>query len=183
MLFSGTLLLSAGVLGLGPLCPQAHADTSLELSGSTGFGVIVVGVTPARFAISPSASLSVRGERGFFVARDTMSFLGAAGGRFGIDNETSVGGGLFWDLVNVSAVLSLVAYSLPICGPRLCGQVRGVAPGAGVRLDVFGPYLSGALGASLDCAAAWITGCASPVWSGVSAHCSAGPVVRFMSRR
>jgi hypothetical protein len=68
----------------------------------------------------------VRGERWFFVARDTASFLGATGGRFGINNETTIGGGLFWELVNVSAGLSLVAYSLPICGPRFCGQVRGV---------------------------------------------------------
>jgi hypothetical protein len=132
--------------------------------------------------MSPSASFNVRGERSFFAARDTMSFLGAGGGRFGINNEMTVGGGVFWELVNLSAGVSLVAYSLPICGPRLCGQVRGVAPGASLRLDVFGPYLSGALGASLDCAAAWITGSAAPVWSGVSVHCSAGPIVRFTSR-
>ena len=49
-------------------------------------------VTPARFALSPSASFSVRGEggeRGFFVVRDTASFLGATGGRFEINNETT----------------------------------------------------------------------------------------------
>ena len=43
--------------------------------------------------------------------------------------------------MNVSAGLLLAAYSLPICGPRLCGQVQGIAPGASARLDVFGPYL------------------------------------------
>src|SRR5262249_43695643 len=147
----------------------------------TGFGAVVAGVTPGRFAISPSASVGVRGERGFFLARDTVSFLGAAGGRFGIANDTTAGGGLFWEHVNASAGLSLVAFSLPICGPRLCGSVRGVAPGAGVRVDVFGPYLSGGLGISIDCAGAWITGSASPVWSGVSVRCSAGPVLRFTS--
>jgi hypothetical protein len=88
-----------------------------------------------RFALSPSASFSVRGERWFFVAHDTVSFLGATGGRFGITNETTLGGGLFWELVNVSAGLSLAAYSLPLCGARLCGQVRGLAPDASMRLD------------------------------------------------
>jgi hypothetical protein len=82
----------------------------------------------------------------------------------------------------VSAGLSLAALSLPICGPRLCGQVRGLAPGASVRLDVFGPYLSGNLGIALDCAGTWFTGGASVVWNGVSVRCSAGPVVRFAPR-
>src|SRR5262249_59018657 len=87
---------------------------------------------------------------------------GAGGGRFGINSDTTVGGGLFWEYVDVSAGLSLVEYSLPICGARLCGHVRGVAPGASLRADFFGPYLSGALGISVDCAGAWITGSAPP---------------------
>ena len=106
----------------------------------------------------------------------------ATGGRFGINNETTLGGGLFGDLMNVSAGLSLAEFSLPICGPRLCGQMRGLAPGADVRLDLFGPYLAGSLGISIDCAGTWITGGASPVWSGVSVRCSAGPVLRFAPR-
>jgi hypothetical protein len=158
---------------------EAHADPSVELSGATGFGALVAGVTPARFAISPSASVSVRGESWFFVARDTASFLGATGDRFGIQNETTLGVGLFGELVNVSAGLSLVGLSLPMCGPRLCGQVRGFAPGADVRLDLFAPYVSGSLGISIDCAATWFTGGASAVWNGVSVRCSAGPVLRF----
>jgi hypothetical protein len=177
-----TLLFSACTMAFGPFCPRARAEPTVEISGAPGFGAVVAGVAPGRFAISPSASVSVRGERGFLVARDTLSFLGAAGGRFGINNETTVGGGLFWELVNASAGVSLVEYSLPICGPRLCGQVRGVAPGASARLDVFGPYLSGGLGVSLDCAGAWIRGSADPVWRGVAVRCSAGPVLRFASR-
>ena len=179
--FSSALLFSACSLALGAFCPCARADPTIELSGATGLGALVAGVTPGRFAISPSASVSVRGERGFFVARDTVSFLGASGGRFGIDNETTVGGGVFWEQVNLSAGLSVAGYSLPICGPRRCGQVRGIAPGASARLDVFGPYLSGALGVSLDCAGTWITGHVS-VWSGLSGRCSAGPIFRFSSR-
>jgi hypothetical protein len=182
LIFSITLLFSGYTTAFGPFCPLARADSSVELSGTAGFGAVVAGVTSARFAISPSASLGFRGQRWFFVARDTVSFLGANGGRFGINNDTTLGGGLFWELVNVSAGISLVEYSLPLCGPRLCGQVRGVGPGAGARLDVFSPYLSGGFGVSLDCAGAWITGSAAPVWSGVSVRCSVGPIIRFSSQ-
>ncbi len=178
-----TLLVGGYTLAAGPFCSLARAEPGFEISGSTGFGALVAGVTPGRFSVSPSVSLSIRGERGFFVVRDTLSFLGLAGGRFGIENETTVGGGVFWDLVNVSAGLSLAEISLPICSPRLCGQVRGLVPGAGARLDLFGPFLSEALGISIDCGAIWIMGSASPVWSGVSLRCSAGPIVRFPFHR
>jgi hypothetical protein len=164
-------------------CRRARADPIVEFSGSTGFGALAVGVTSGRFALSPSASFSVRGERGFFVVRDTASFLGATGGRFGVNNETTLGGGLFWERVNLSAGLSLAGFSLPICGPQLCGQMRGLAPGASVRLDLFGPYLSEALGVAIDCSGTWILGGASPVWSGVSVRCSAGPILRFTSHQ
>jgi hypothetical protein len=178
------LLLSGSGLAFGLFCVHARADPTVEISGAAGLGVLIAGVTPGRLAISPSGSVSVRGsERWFFVARDTISFLGANGGRFGIDSETTVGGGLFWERVNVSAGPSLVAFSLPLCGPRLCGQMRGVVPGAGLRAEVWTPYLSGGLGISADCAGAWITGNAAPVWSGVSLRCAAGPILRFTSRQ
>jgi hypothetical protein len=163
-------------------CSSARADPGIELSGATGFGALTAGVTPGRFTMSPSASLGVRGEQWFFVARDTISILGATGGRFGIINETTLGGGLFWEAVNVSAGVSLNQYSLPVCGARLCGQLRGLAPGASLRIDIFGPYLSEGLGIAVDCSGTWITGGAA-VWSGASVRCSAGPVLRFTSHR
>src|SRR4051794_14017472 len=104
-IFSITVLFSTCAIAFGSFCPLAHADPSVELSGTSGFGVLASGITSARFAISPSASLSFRGQRWFLVARDTVSFLGATGGRFGINNDTTLGGGLFWELVNVSAGL------------------------------------------------------------------------------
>jgi hypothetical protein len=183
MSFKRILATGLALCAVGLFCPRARADPIVEISGAAGLGVLVVGVTPGRFAISPSASVGVRGERGFFVARETVSFLGANGGRFGIDGETTVGGGLAWERVNVSAGPSLVAFSLPICGPRLCGQMRGVVPGAGIRADLFGPYLSGGLGISVDCAGAWITGSAAPLWRGVSLRCAAGPILRFTPHR
>ncbi len=169
-------LLGASLLAF---CPRVQAEPTVEISVGAGFGALVAGVTSGRFAVSPNASLSIRGESGFFVVRDTLSFLGLGGGPFGIGNETTLGGGLFWKHVNVSAGLSLAEYALPICGARYCGRVRGFAPGAGLRLDVFGPFLEGALGLSVDCGGTWITGRAAPVWSGVSVRCSLGPIVRF----
>jgi hypothetical protein len=177
----GDGVLVRGIAFLLSGCAEARADSSVEVAGTTGFGVLTAGFSPGRFAISPSVSVSLRGESWFFIARDTVSLLGATGGRFGINNETTLGGGLFWELVNVSAGLSLMEYSLPICGPQLCGQVRGFAPGASARLDFFGPYLAGGLGISVDCAGTWITGSAAPIWSGVSVRCSAGPILRFTS--
>jgi hypothetical protein len=117
------------------------------------------------------------------VARDTVSFLGATGGRFGINNESTVGGGLVWESVALSAGLSLVDFWLPICGPRLCSQMHGLVPGASARIDIFGPHLSGALGVSLECASTWITGGAHAVWGGVSVRCSAGPILRYALHR
>ena len=83
--------------------------------------------------------------------------------------------------MNLSAGLSLAVYSLPLCGARLCGQVRGLGPGASVRLDLFSPYFSGGLGVEVDCAGTWITGNAAAIWSGLSMRCSAGPILRFTS--
>lgn len=177
-------LMIAPLLGASLLtfCPRARAELRVEVSMGAGFGLHVAGVMPGRFTINPSASFSVRGDGWFLVARDTVSFLGATGGRFGITNETTLGVGLFWRFVNVSAGPSLMEYSLPICGTWLCAQVHGIAPGASVRLDVFGPFLSSALGASTECAGAWITGSTSPVWSGVALRCSVGPIFRFTSQ-
>lgn len=176
---TGLLLLFFTLLSSKP----ARADPSVEISGGAGFGGFVAGVTSGRFMVSPSGSVSVRGECGFFVLRDTLSFLGITGGRFGLNNETTLGGGLFWEHVNLSAGLSLTAFWLPICGPRLCGQMRGIDPGASVRLDIFTPLLSDGLGVSADCAGTWITGGASSVWNGISVRCSLGPIVRFTSGR
>ncbi len=86
----------AALLTSGLLCRHACAEPTIELSGAGALGVLAVGVTPARLAVSPSGSMSVRGERAFFVTRDTVSFLGVNGGLFGVDNETTVGGGVFF---------------------------------------------------------------------------------------
>lgn len=166
------------------LATSARADPPrIEFGGSTGLGVLAAGINPGRFAMSPSASFMVRGDGAFFVVRDTAALLGANGGGFGINNELTLGGGYAWKLVNASAGLSLSGYSLPICGPRLCGQVSGIAPGASARIDIFGPFLAGAIGVAADCSATWIAGSAAPVWSGLSVRCSAGPILRFSSRR
>jgi len=161
----------------------APAVPAIETSGAVVMGVMAAGVGPPRFVLSPSASASLRWSGGgFLVLRDVASFLGTTGGRFGINNETTLAGGAFWERVNLSGGLTLAQYWMPICGPQLCGQVLGLAPGLDVRLDVFGPYLAGALGIAVDCGATWIVGHASPVWSGASLRCSAGPILRFLSR-
>lgn len=67
------LIVVACVPAILVFCQKARADPILELSGAAGFGGLVTGDTSSRFAISPSVSFSIRGERWFFVARDTAS--------------------------------------------------------------------------------------------------------------
>ncbi len=68
-IFSKTFLFSGAVSALGSFCPPARADPTVEILKATGFGALVAGVTPARFTISPTASVGAPGERGFFVAQ------------------------------------------------------------------------------------------------------------------
>jgi hypothetical protein len=168
---------------LGFSAPARAEPGGAELSASAGLGVLAAGVTPGRFAVSPSLSLLLRGSGPFFMVRDTVALVGAAGGPLGVNNEATLGGGYSWERVNLSAGLLFSIYSLPMCGRRLCATVQGVAPGAAARIDIFGPYLAGALGISGDCSATWISGRATPVWSGFSVRCSAGPILRLSSKK
>ena len=69
------------------LSAEARADPTVELSGASGFGALVAGVGPARFAMSPSASVSVlarlrgrldHGQRGARVERPLGALLRGA---------------------------------------------------------------------------------------------------------
>ena len=42
-------------------CPRVHADPSIELSGSAGFGVLTAGVTSGRFAMGASLRIDIFG--------------------------------------------------------------------------------------------------------------------------
>src|SRR5262245_18928965 len=153
----------------------AGADPGFQLSASMGLGVFAAGAGPPRFAVVPAGSfLLLLGERWLLRCDDAVTLLGATGGRFGIENTTTLSFGARWEAVNVSAGLSLAEYSLPLCGPRWCATVRRLSPGADARVDVFLPsLLLGALGLSANCGALWIT---STFWSGFSMRCTLGPI-------
>jgi hypothetical protein len=162
----------------------AGADPRFQFSASVGLGEFSAGAGPPRFAVVPTGSfLLLRGERWLLRCDDAVTLLGATGGRFGAANATTLSFGAWWEAVNVSAGLSLAEYSLPLCGARWCGQVRGLAPGVDARLDIFRPeVLRGALGLSASCGTLWIVGVASSVWSGFSTRCTLGPIFRLSSR-
>jgi hypothetical protein len=162
----------------------AGADPRFELSASVGLGAFAAGVGPPRFAIVPTGSfLLLLGERWLLRCDDAVTLLGATGGGFGVANATTLSLGARWETVNVSAGLLLAEYSLPLCGARRCATVRGLAPGADARLDVFLPsLLRGALGIEASCGMLWIAGRAAPTWSGLSMRCALGPIFRLSSR-
>ena len=159
----------------------AGAEPRFQLSTSVGLGAFAAGAGPPRFAVVPAGSfLLLLGERWLLRLDDAVTLLGATGGRFGVENATTLSFGARWEAVNVSAGLSLAEYSLPLCGARWCATVRRLSPGADARLDVFLPsLLRGALGLSANCGTLWIT---STIWSGFSTRCTLGPIFRLSSR-
>jgi hypothetical protein len=175
-------LLALGAASLFAL--PAGADPRFELSASMGLGAFVAGAGPPRFAVVPAGSfLLLLGERWLLRLDDAVTLLGATGGRFGVENATTLSFGARWEAVNVSAGLSLAEYSLPLCGARRCATVRGLAPGADARVDVFLPsLLRGALGIEASCGMLGIVGRAAPTWSGLSMRCALGPIFRLSSR-
>ncbi len=83
----------------------------------------------------------------------------------------------------MSGGLSLSAYVMDVCGPKLCGLMKGIAPGAVARLDFFGPYLAGALGVTMEASATWVNGSANAVWGGFYGAFTAGPILRWLSKK
>jgi len=171
--------LCAAVLFAAP----ASADPGLQLSASVGFGHFAAGAGSPRFAVVPTASiLLIGGEHWLFRCDDAVTLLGAAGGQFGVANTTTLSFGARWSAFNAGAGVSLSEYSLPLCGERWCARVRGLAPGVDARVDAFLPgLLEGAVGLSATCGMLWFVG-GDSVWSGLSARCALGPIVRFPSR-
>jgi hypothetical protein len=162
----------------------AGADPGFQFSASVGLGAFTAGAGLPRFAVVPTGSfLLLQGERWLLRCDDAVTRIGATGGQFGVANVTTFSFGARWEAVNVSAGLSLAAYSLPLCGARWCGQVRGLAPGGDARLDIFRTeVLRGALGLSASCGMLWMVGVASSGWSGFSTRCTLGPIFRLSAR-
>jgi hypothetical protein len=186
----GVLTGTSGAVALLALCAAAlfglpaGADPGFQVSASVGLGEFIAGAGPPRFAVVPTGSfLLLRGERWLLRFDDAVTLLGATGGQFGMANTTTLSFGARWEAANVGAGLSLAEYSLPLCGARWCGQVRGFAPGVDASLDIFRPdVLHGALGLSASCGTLWIVGAASPVWGGFSTRCTLGPIFRLSPR-
>src|SRR5262245_21975364 len=86
--------LCAGMLFALP----AESDPVVQCSASVGLGEFTAGVGPPRFAIVPAGSFLLRpGERWLLRCDDTVTVLGAVGGRFGVANTTTLSLGARWD--------------------------------------------------------------------------------------
>src|SRR5262245_42284233 len=76
----------------------ARADPSFQLAASVGLGAFAAGASPPRFAVAPAGSvLMLLGKRWFLRCDDAVTLLGAAGGRFGVENATTLSFGARWE--------------------------------------------------------------------------------------
>ena len=175
-------LLAGGTAVL--LACHAEANTGVQVTASAGLGAFVAGAGQPRFAIVPTASLLLFRRQPWLLRwDDAVTLLGTTGGRFGIANTTTLSVGAQWGEFLFSAGISFNEYLLPLCGPRLCADVRGIAPGLDARVDVYiHGVLRDAVGISASCGTLWITGQASVVWSGFSTRCTLGPILRMSYR-
>jgi hypothetical protein len=122
-------------------------------------GAILVGAVP-RFAVSPHGGLSWTMGSGLLFAVHDLCILVPATGKlgFGVYNEASFSVGYASKDVDISLGPSFSVYSMPACGPTLCGRVVGLAPGGHAQTNL---YFAGPLGISVSANVDWVGGGAS----------------------
>jgi hypothetical protein len=128
-------LCALAVAGTMVLCASSEAH-GLELAGTASFGAFQVGTT-TMFAVAPGVALRLGPGSGVNLTLQDSFVMFPGPGRFGFDNRVSVGAGYSWPTLDVDLSAVLSGYWMPACGPTLCGQVMGVAPGARARVSYF----------------------------------------------
>lgn len=171
------VLASACLALLVMLTRRAEA---LELRAGVGLGGILLGTVP-RFAVSPHVGLSWRRESGLlFALNDNVSIVPATGQLgVGVYNQTGMSVGYVSKDFDISLGPSLSIYSMPACGPTLCGRVVGLAPGGHGQGNF---YVSGRLGISVSANLDWVGGRSLVLPGGWAAMIVAGPVFRWEVR-
>jgi hypothetical protein len=165
-------LLCACVLGVAPTPANA-----LDFSGGVGVGGLLAGTAP-RLAVSPHVSASWQIRDGFIVAaHDECSIIPSTNALgVGVYNQMIAAVGYAWEERDFSVGPSLSIYSMPACGPKLCGRVAGLAPGGHAQVNV---YLVGPWGLSVSGNVDWIGGKSLVLPGGLAAMVVAGPVLRW----
>jgi hypothetical protein len=173
-------ILGAAIALTGFAAPARGQHVQLTASTQVGYAVLGTGLGSRRLALGPGVSLAVIGEAWFFRASDwaTLTFVGGVSAQ----NALSLGGGYAWDSVELSLGGDVAAYTAVLCGLRFCGRMHGLAPGADLRADVFGPWLDGGLGISVLAHGELFVGAGAPLWSGPSIAITAGPAIRWQKR-
>jgi hypothetical protein len=153
---------------------------AFELNGGVGLGGMLAGTAP-RLAVSPHAGIAWHMESGLlFAVQELFSVMPPIGKTgAGVSSQTSAALGYASKSCNFSAGPSLSIYSIPACGPTLCGRVVGLAVGGHFQADV---YLAEPLGVSVSANVDWIGGSSRVLPGGVAAMVVAGPVFRLSSR-
>jgi hypothetical protein len=153
---------------------------AFELHSSVNVGGVVAGTVP-RFAVSPMVGVSWRTDSGFtYGVHDLFCVLPPFGtSSVGVYNQTAASVGYASKESSISAGPSLSVYSMPACGPALCGHVTGLALGAHARItrDIAGPW-----GVSVIVDVDWIGGKSLVLHGGFAAMVVAGPVLRWSNQ-
>lgn len=159
------------------LVAVARPAEGVEWSGGLSLGGILVGTVP-RFAVSPHGGLVWSRESGLsFVLHEACSVLPSAGRLgLGVYNQASAALGYAAKEFDVSVGPSLSIYSMPACGPTLCGRVIGLAPGGRAATNL---YFAGRLGVSLSASVDWVGGSSLVLPGGIAAMIAAGPILRW----
>jgi hypothetical protein len=153
---------------------------AFELNSGVNMGGALAGTIP-RFAVSPSVGISWRtdsglmfGFHGLFCILPPIDKVAV-----GVYNQTAASIGYASKEISISAGPSFSVYSMPACGPALCGRVTGLAPGAHAQVT---RYIAGPWGVSVIANVDWIGGKSLVLHGGFAAMVVAGPVLRWSNQ-
>ena len=163
--------LAAAAMALAVSAPAQAAGPP----GAVGIsaGVFQVGTT-SRLAVAPTVSLNLTSPFSLTLQNTTLLFPGP--GRFGFNNQTSVGLGYFSDKVNIDVAAVLSQYWMDACGSTLCGRVVGVAPGGRAKVTY---YMWDSFGLSINADVGWYGGRSLVLPGGPAFMAIGGPVFRW----
>jgi hypothetical protein len=168
-------LVCAGMLLAVPAPAMAF-----DLNSGVNVGGAVAGTVP-RFAVSPMVGISWRTDSGFMYGfHDLFCVLPPFDkASVGVYNQTAASIGYASKEISISAGPSFSVYSMPACGPALCGRVTGLAPGAHAQVT---RHIAGPWGVSAIANVDWIGGKSLVLHGDFAATVVAGPVLRWSNQ-
>lgn len=165
----------AGAMAALAIAVSAQLAGAAPPPGAVGFsaGAFQVGTT-TRLAMAPTVSIHLA-EPVSLTFQDTL-LLFPGPGKFGFNNQTSVGLGYFSNNFNIDVGASFSQYWMDVCGTELCGRVIGVAPGARAKVSYF---MWESIGLAVNADIGWYGGRSLVLPDGLAFMGIVGPVFRW----